>query len=292
LFIDSITAAKKIKALTGISENPVSVSSISIKFLEQRLNIFSDKKALVIGLGEMSRIAVKNLLSRNISKLFVTNRTRRKLTDFAGEFPDIIEVDFKDRYKFIDEVDIIISCTAAPHFVIFKDKFEKYYKNQPLYILDLAIPRDIDPEIQKILGIEIFRVDDLEKIAQENIEKRQHAKVLGLTIIEEGMRKYNAWIDETKVANLILNINEHSKKIMSKELYQLKSKLCMEVSEVNIAIIEKAFNSFVKAFTHEPIIRLKELVRDNQDADEILKKVFDYREGFNEQVLSCNDRHN
>ncbi|MFH0926106.1 MAG: glutamyl-tRNA reductase, partial [bacterium] len=153
LFLDSVAVAKKVKALTGISKNPVSVSTIGVKLIERKLTDISTKTALVIGLSEMNRITIQNLITRDIKTIYVTNRTRRRCQDFSKQFPDIIQLDFKDRYNIIGDVDIIVSCTAAPHNIITKDKFLEYYKNQPLCVLDLAIPRDIDPDIGNIDGV-------------------------------------------------------------------------------------------------------------------------------------------
>ncbi|EKE04027.1 MAG: hypothetical protein ACD_20C00118G0017 [uncultured bacterium] len=262
LFIDSITSAKKIKTLTGISENQVSVSSIGVKLIDQKLNGITGKSALIIGLGEMSKIAVQNMLERQIGKIFVTNRTRRKVTDFAQEFPGIIEIDFKDRYEVMGDIDIIISCTSAPHYVVNQEIFSQYYKNKPLCVLDLAIPRDIEPSIEELAGVALYRIDDLEKIAQENIEKRLYAKEKGEKVLIHDVRKYINWVEEAKLIDIIVSIQTSSQEIMAKELEELKNKLD-GIDEKQMQIIEKAFSSFAKAFTHQPMVKLKEFVKEN-----------------------------
>ncbi|OGH98849.1 MAG: glutamyl-tRNA reductase [Candidatus Melainabacteria bacterium GWF2_32_7] len=266
LFIDSITSAKKIKTMTGISENQISVSSIGVKLIDQKLNGISGKSALVIGLGEMSRIAVQNMLDRQIGKIFVTNRTRRKVTDFAKEFSGIIEIDFKDRYEVMGDVDIIVSCTSAPHFIVTKEIFSQYYRNQPICILDLAIPRDVEPDIQEMPGVELYRIDDLEKIAQENIEKRLSAKEKGEKILNHDIRKYINWVEEAKLIDIIVSIQNNSQEIMSKELQELRKKLD-GIDEKQMQIIEKAFYSFAKSFTHQPMVKLKEFVKESPKYD-------------------------
>ena len=207
LFLDSITTAKKLKTLTGISNNSISVSSIGIKLIEKEIGKLSGKKALIIGLGEMSKIAVKNLLEKNLEKIYLTNRTSKKILDLGDESQMIEGIDFKDRYMFINKVDIIISSTAAPHFVLHKDEFLKHYRNQPLCILDLAIPRDVDPLLKDVLGIKIFKIDDIESIAQENYEKRLLAREYGKKIISEDIKNYFCWLKKS-IIRLKLNCHE------------------------------------------------------------------------------------
>lgn len=264
LFIESITSAKKIKAMTGISENSISVSSIGIKLIEQKLNCLCGKNALVVGLGEMSQIAVKNMLKKGINKLYVTNRTRRKVTDFAKDHPGIIEIDFKDRYNVIGDVDIIVSCTSAPHSVINKQKFTVFHrKSKPIYILDLAIPRDVDPEIANAVGVELFRVDDLEKIAQDNIQKRIETKSYAEKILIEDMNKFIEWTHEAILADTIVSIQKFSREIFSEELDNLRKKLG-NIDEEQLKIIEQTFQNLSKMLSHEPTAKIKEFARQYQ----------------------------
>lgn len=274
LFIESITSAKKIKSVTGISENALSVSSIGVKLIEQELTGIVGKKALVIGLGEMSRIAVQNMLEKQIGKIYVTNRTRRKVEDFAREFPGISEIDFKNRYEIMGDVDIIISCTAAPHYVVVKDKFLEHYKNQFLCMLDLAIPRDIEPEIQEIDNVNLYRLDDLEKIAKENTEKRFKAKEKGLKILEHDIRKYIKWINEFKIIGTIKTIQEYSKSVIKKEMLTLRKKLG-DIDENQISAIENTLKSLAKSFAHQQMVSLKELIGENPELQEAFKKISD-----------------
>lgn len=277
LFLDCITSAKKIKALTGISRNSLSVSAIGVRLIEQKLVNLTNKNALVIGLGEMSRITVQNLLAKQIGKIYVTNRTRRRITDFAKSFPDVIQIDFKNRYEIIGDVDIIVSCTAAPHSIIRNEKFLQYYTDRPLCILDLAIPRDIDPNIGKLNAVDLYRIDDLEKIAQENIDERLKAKEIGIEIINDDVKKYVEWIKESKTIDLIVTIQDYSKKIVNKELSKLQKKL-NTIDENQMKLIENSFNSLAKSFIHQPMVKSKELAKENEDYRKILSDIFTLEE--------------
>jgi glutamyl-tRNA reductase len=160
------------------------------------------------------------------------------------------------------DVDIIISGTSAPNFVVNKDLFLQYYKNQPLYMLDLAIPRDIEPSIEGIEGIKLYRIDNLEKIAQENIEKRLLAKEKGEKILNHDVKKYINWIEEIKLIDIILSIQDGSSEILTKELKELRNKLG-DIDKNHMEIIEEAFGNFAKAFINQPMAKLKDFVKDN-----------------------------
>ncbi len=182
LFLESITASKKIKTQTNISSGNLSVASIGIKLLEREMGDLSGKTALVLGSGKMSSIIIQNLSGKNLEAIYVASRNSA-------------EIAFKDRYKYINRVDFIISCTAAPHPVIHRERFaESYTGEKPLFILDLAVPGDIEPNIINIPGVKLFKLDDLQQTASENYEKRLSAIKQAEEIINEDMGKYLLWL--------------------------------------------------------------------------------------------------
>ncbi len=184
LFLDSITAAKKIKNLTGVSSGNLSVASIGLKLLEEAQGGLSGKKALIIGLGKMNRITHQILTKKNLKQIYAINRSST-------------EIAFKDRYNYIDRVDFIVSCTSAPHLIMHREKFSRNYSgNKPLYILDLAVPRDIEPDVETIPGIKLFKIDDIQGIARVNYEKRLSYINDAELIIKEGMEKYLSWLEK------------------------------------------------------------------------------------------------
>jgi glutamyl-tRNA reductase len=279
LFIDSITAAKRIKCLTGISENPLSVSSIGVKLIEQQLKSLKNKSALVIGLGEMSRITIQNLLLRDVGKIFVTNRTRRRCRDFAKAFPGIKQIDFNDRYSMVGNVDIIVSCTAAPHYVLTKNKFEQYYMKQGICILDLAIPRDVHPDISQIESVDLYRLDDLETIAKENTQNRLKARDESQEVLNESVENYINWIKQARATEDLVVLQEYAKKIVTKELIQLQKKL-KDIDKHQMQLIEKAFHNVEKQFIHHPMVRIKQLATDKEEYRSLLSDIFKLEDEF------------
>jgi len=194
LFLSAITNAKKIKTVTNISKTSISVSSIGIKLISRYFGSLKDKKVLVVGLGKMSKIAIKYLLSEGVEKIYITNRTKNKIMDMEVIADNIEGIDFDNKYKVLKDVDIIISCTSAPHFVIHKGEFLDNYNGNSMCILDLAVPRDVEPNIGSIDGIKLYVIDDIEKIATENENKRKQELSMSMTLVEEDMSKYLDWL--------------------------------------------------------------------------------------------------
>ena len=187
LFLCAIAFGKKFRSCSGISNIPTSVGSIGVKLLKNKLKTLKGKKALVIGLGEMNKIIMKYLLNESMDKIYIANRTLRECDSFTTEVELIA---FEDRYKVMDQVDIIISCTSAPHFVIKDEEFNKNFKGKEMYILDLAMPRDIEPTIAENLGVEIIVIDDLKELSNESLKERVLLMEGCNELMENQLKKY------------------------------------------------------------------------------------------------------
>lgn len=199
LFLSAITNAKKIKTVTTISQTPISVSSIGIKLISRYFGGLKDKKVLVVGLGKMSKLAIKYLLSSGVEKIYITNRTKNKIMDMEVVSNNIQGIDFDDKYSILKDVDIVISSTSAPHFVIHKEEFLNNYNGKSMCVLDLAVPRDVEPDIAEIDGVKLYVIDDIEKIARENENKRRRELNMSMELVEEDMCKYLDWLRGEKI---------------------------------------------------------------------------------------------
>jgi len=187
LFLCAITFGKKFRSCSGISNIPTSVSSIGVKLLKNKLGTLQGKRALVIGLGEMNKIIMKYLQNESMDKIYITNRTSRE-SHFHGNEVELIP--FENRYKLINDVDIIISCTSAPHFVVKSEEFNKNFNGKQIFILDLAMPRDVEPAIAETEGVEITVIDDLKELSNESLNERVLLMQGCSELMENQMNKY------------------------------------------------------------------------------------------------------
>lgn len=257
-----ITTAKRIKRETNISKNPLSTSSIAVKFIEQIYDQLQNKKVMVIGVGKMSRIAIENLLHRGVKEIIVTNRTKGHAVDLSKRYSEISVIDFKDRYKMIPQIDIIISSTSAPHYVLRTEEFKKYHSSgDQLCMIDIAVPRDVDPDIGTIEGITLYELDDLQKVSLDNMETRIESAKNAVGIIIEECIRFENWYHSLTVFPVIEELQKVCEEMLQQELNTLFPRM-ESVSPKDRVLIEVVMRSLVKKIIKKPILNLKRAGED------------------------------
>ncbi len=201
LFEKAFNTAKKIRTETIIGKGAVSVSSAAVKLSEKILGCLSDKKVLIIGAGAVGEQLVLYLKENGIKSIFVTNRTLEKARDLAAKF-SAQAVSFEDFKNSLVEVDIIISSTGAPHSIIRKEDILSLMpkrKQRPLFIIDLAVPRDVEPQVNQVDNVYLYDIDDLQKIVNENVKLRENELDSCSAIISAAADRFMAWLASEKI---------------------------------------------------------------------------------------------
>lgn len=287
LFLEAVTTAKKIKRETQISEKSLSISTIAVKFIEKKYDDLRNKKVLVIGVGKMSRIAIENLIYKGVEEIFVTNRTKGHAIDLSKRYEKVGVVDFKDRYKMIPYVDIIISSTSSPHYVLTKDIFEKNYDaSKELCIIDIALPRDVDSEIEDLNGVSLYELDELKSVADENFKSRVEAAKVASQLIIEDYIKFENWYNCLPIFPVIKELEEYSQTMANEELEGFLSKF-KHLDEKDLRQIELFTKGLTKKLLRRPIHELKRAGEDRQG--ELYSKVT--KELFGLMDASCKKRY-
>ncbi|MGL4362988.1 MAG: glutamyl-tRNA reductase [Cellulosilyticaceae bacterium] len=272
-FREAITTAKHIKSTTKISEYPLSVSYIGFKYLYEKMGKLKNKKGLIIGAGKMSQLALKYLYEADVDKLYIANRTCKKAEDLKQIYPKLITISYEKRYEILQEVDFIITSTSSPHLIIRKEHMPKCSKQ--IYMLDLALPRDIDPDIRTHKNVLLYDIDDLESQAAENINRRKQLAEHAKTNIEEQIDALMIWLKTMRVDPMIHSLHERCDVIQKDTMHYIKRKLDLNQKEEKI--IEKMIMSSLKRLIREPIQNLKE-IEDKKIQEtylETLKQLFD-----------------
>ncbi len=197
IFHSAFSIARRIHTQTKISEGKVSVGSIAIDFIKKRIGALSGKNILIIGVGKVTELVLKYLEKENPNVVFVSNRTFEKAKELACRI-GAEAVRFDDLRQFLKEADVVITATASPHFVIKRETLETVMcGNHSLLIIDLALPRDVDPGVKEIESVDLFCLEDLETVIKKNTEGRiQEAKKAG-EIIDIEVEKL--WKEVTKL---------------------------------------------------------------------------------------------
>ncbi len=268
LFREAITVSKDIKTTTKISHQPLSISYIGIKCLKEKMGSLENKNALVIGLGKMSKLAMKHLEEEQLNHIYVTNRSYEKLKSIQDEYKNLIPIKYEDRYEVMDKVDIVISATASPHTVLKKAEMPK--TSNKLIMMDIALPRDIDKNLNEFENIEVYDIDDLKKISEANDKKRRELASIGELIIDEKIEEFNEWLDTIKIDPTIQSLNDKCSDIREDTLDYIYRKLDLNCREKKI--IDKMLTSALKRLVREPIINLKQ-IKDSGKQDEYIKIV-------------------
>lgn len=186
IFYSAISFADRMHKETKISEGKVSIGSVAIDFIKEKLGTLQDKNILIIGVGKVSELVLKYLKEESPRVVFVSNRTFAAAEELARQI-SAKAVRFDDLPHFLSQADAIITATASPHFILRKEALEKTLRHK-LLIVDLAVPRDVDPRVSELEGIELFNLEDLESIIQKNLERRQSEAEKVKEIIEREIR--------------------------------------------------------------------------------------------------------
>lgn len=205
LFQNAIGAGKYVRANTGINKGALSLSSVAVDMAERIFGELIGKKVMVIGAGEMSELALKYLQERGVEKVYIANRTISRADELAQKFNGE-SVGFEDKFVKIREIDIVISSTSAQNYIIHKSDIKTIMplrKYRPIFFIDLAVPRDIDEEVNKIENVYLYNIDDLQKIVNENIADREQELEKANSIIKERVGKFIQWFNKSPIPPLL-----------------------------------------------------------------------------------------
>ena len=233
LFREAVNIAKDIKNTTKISHQPLSISYIGIKFLQNKVGNLEGKKALVIGIGKMNMLTMKYLEEEKLDTIYVSNRSHGKVIELESEFKNIVPIRYEDRYKVMNDVDIVISATASPHMIIKYDEMPEIQRK--IFMMDIALPRDI-----------------------------------GYEMISEKIIEFTEWLDSIKIDPTIESLNDKCLEIREDTLEYIYRKT--NLNNRDKKIIDKMLTSALKRLIREPIINLKQ-TKDKGKREEYIKLV-------------------
>lgn len=272
LFRDAVTTSKEIKTITKISQQPLSISYIGVKLLKEKMGTLEGKNALIVGLGKMNLLTLNHLEEENVKNIYIANRNIEKTKEIENKFDNIIPIEYSDRHKIIQEksIDIVISATSSPHLVIKYDDMPKLDKK--IYIMDIALPRDIDTKLKELNYVELYDIDDLKEIHDKNDIKRNELAQKAQEIIKIKIDEFTEWLDLTFIDPTIQSLNSKCIEIKEDTLEYIFRKIDLNQREQKI--IDKMLGSALKRVIREPIINLKQ-VKNKGQRKEYIKVIED-----------------
>jgi len=278
LFQQAITVGKRVRTETGIDKNAVSISYAAVELARQTFGSLQGKRVLVIGAGKMSELTAMHLVSNGVEGIIVSNRSYDRAAAMAGKFGGRA-VRFNELFRCMDQADIVISCTSASHYVVrLNDVLEvmKKRSGRRLMIIDIAVPRDIDPSVGGIEGITLCDVDDLQNVVDQNLVERKRAALVGENIIEEELGQFMKWLGTQFVVPTIASLKALGEQVKQKEIRRALNRLG-EISDHDRKVVGSMANSIVNQLLHIPVTRLKEyaLTPEGHLYTEVLQNLFD-----------------
>ena len=249
--------AKRVRSETGIGDNAVSISYAAIELGRKIFDTLENKKVLLIGAGEMAEIAVEHLIRNRVGNIYVANRTFERGVALAKKFNGQA-IRLEELVAFVQQVDIIISSTGAPDFVIRRDQVKELMRgrrNRPVFFIDIAVPRDIDPDINRLPNCYVYDIDDLKNVIEDNIEDRQQEAIKGERIVDEAVIRFQEWLASLDVVPTIVSLRNKLDTIAQGELKKTLGSL--NLAEDERAAIIRMTNALVKKILHDPTLLLK-----------------------------------
>lgn len=266
LFQKSFEAGKRARTETGIKLGNLSVSSTAVEMVAQEINNLSEKRLLLVGAGDTGSLALQNMAKKGIGQTAIINRTKETASRLAEHYKAEVH-SFLSIQSQLQKSDIIIVATGAPHHLITERMVKKAMSKReaPQVYVDLSVPRNIEESVAKLPNVKLFAVDDLQKVIEENTEKRREAALKAEHIINEVAEEFNDWMISRSLRPAIKTISDNLEEVYKQELENFKN---IESKE-----IRKAVDSYTKhitqRYTRLLIKNLKEITDNGRNTDSL-----------------------
>lgn len=274
----AFSVAKRVRTETAIASNAVSVSFAAVELARKIFDRLDNKGVMIIGAGEMCELAARHFVANGVSRVLVTNRTFERAEKLAAEFQGKA-IPFEDFVDYLAEVDIVMTSTGAPNFILGQRQMEevlKRRKNRPMFLIDIAVPRDIDPKVNKLDNAYLYDVDDLQGVVQANLKERQKEASKAEAIVEQEIGQFHQWLGNLEVKPTIIALRRKFEEIRQQELDKTFSNL-KDLTAGQRKSIEAMSSAIINKILHQPTSILKRTQNDSSGEDYVdaVRALFD-----------------
>jgi glutamyl-tRNA reductase len=265
LFQRAFATGKLIRSKTRIGEHPVSVAYTTVMLAKQIFGDLASKTVILVGAGEMVELCGRHLHDRGVSSLIIANRSVDRATELAEQF-GAHAVSLTDLPDVLHKADILISSTASQEPVLHAKAVKaalKQRRNQPMFLVDIAVPRDIHPNVGKLGNVYLYTIDDLQKVVDKNMSKRSEAAEAATGDVTESVAEFMRWLNSARAAVYLQNLHKHarmnSEELVKKALRRIKAGKDPE------QVITQLANQLAKRILHLPSTRLRQAAEEQDD---------------------------
>jgi glutamyl-tRNA reductase len=267
LLQSAFAAAKKVRSATEIGSNSVSIASVAVDLARKIFGSLTGRTVFLVGAGKMSELAARHLVQQGAGAIIVTNRTFERAQRMADQFNGRV-IPFDQLYEAAGEADIVITSTGAPHPIFRREHGQAFLhrrRNRPMFFIDIAVPRDVDPAMNKLEGIFVYDIDDLQSVAASHMAERSREATDAEALIAGEVERFHQRQRTVNVAPAIVALQRQAEEFRQTELRRIHARLG-SLTDEQTAAVEALTRGLVNKFLHPPMQALKQAARENDSA--------------------------
>ncbi len=280
LLTRAFAVAKKIRSETAVGSSAVSVASVAVDLAKKIFGSLSGRAVYLVGAGKMSELAARHLLAHGAGTIFVSNRTPERAEVLARRF-DGRAIPFERLYDNADKADIVITSTGAPHAIFRREHGEAFMarrRNRPMFFIDIAVPRDVEPAVNELDGIFVYDIDDLQSVVASHVDDRRREADKAEAMIESEVDRFIARLQTLDVVPTIVSLQEHLETIRQAEIDRVRGRLG-ELSPEQELAIDAMTRGMINKIMHTPITTLKSAAREESTTVvDLVRRLFNLRD--------------
>jgi glutamyl-tRNA reductase len=281
LLTRAFAVAKRVRTETSVGSSSVSIASVAVELAKKIFGTLNGKSVYLVGAGKMSELAARHLLAHGASSIFVANRTYDRAIRLAQKFGGQA-IEFSRLYETCDRADIVITSTGSPKFIFRREHGEKLMglrRNRPMFFIDIAVPRDVDPEMNKLDGVFVYDIDDLQEAVTAHVADRKKEAEKAEAIVNGEVEKFHARLLTVDVVPTIVSLQDHFETIRQAEIDRVRGRLGPMSPDQELAV-EALTRGIVNKIMHTPISTLKTAARDPESTTviDLVRRLFNLHE--------------
>jgi glutamyl-tRNA reductase len=271
----AISTAKRVRTETRIAENAVSISFAAVELAKKIFTDLSGKSFMLLGAGEMAELAARHLVTNGVTDVRVANRTYERGCELAQEFCGTA-VRFEEYVDELVHTDILICSTGAPSFVLLKDQMQRVMKerrHRPVFLIDISVPRNIDPAVNDLDNVYLYNVDDLQQVVNSNMLERRKEADKAEEIVDEEVAKFLQWLSTLDTVPVIIALRQKADEIRRDELERFRNRF-PGLDQPTLDAVEQLTHAITNKLIHGPTVALKDHAEDRELLADLIKKLY------------------
>jgi glutamyl-tRNA reductase len=281
LLTRAFAVAKRVRTETAVGSSAVSVASVAVELAKKIFGSLNGKHVYLVGAGKMSELAARHLIAHGAASIFVANRTFDRAVQLAQKFNGQAIV-FEQLYETCDKADIVITSTGAPHAIFRREHGELFLnrrRNRPMFFIDIAVPRDVDPELNKLDGIFVYDIDDLQQAVSSHVADRKKEAERAEAIVASEVERFQARLQTLDVVPTIVSLQDHLETIRQAEIDRVRGRLGPLSPDQELAV-DALTKGIINKIMHTPISTLKTAARESEATTvvELVRRLFNLQD--------------